>query len=212
MKQIRIICLLTAAVVLVSIVGGMAGCSRKGPPPTLEDVYDRLVEVIEKSHEVNVFMFGEGLPVYPRGDAEDQLLHRYYGVVDNGRVYVTPYAKYDNLAAMQDAMAEVYSTSYRESIGETLFTGFADAGISASMPARYAEDEKALYQSEHVTPLVSGVKLYDYAGMKIMDGSHATYIRVSIPSMSEAKPGEWTTSELSFVYENGNWYLDSPSC
>ena len=208
----RIVLFTLSVLLILSTAAGLAGCSRKGPPPAMEDVYDRLVEVIEKSHEVNVFVFGAGLPVYPRGDAEDEILHRYYGVPDNGREYVTPYTKYGNMAAMQAAMAEVYSASYRASLEETLFTGFADAGMAATMPARYAEDERALYQSSHVEPVVSGVKIYDYAAMQIQDGSHATCMKVSLPVSTDETPGEWTTSTLTFVYENGNWYLDSPSC
>ena len=59
---------------------------------------------------------------------------------------------------------------------------------------------------------VSGVRVYDYASMEIIDGSNATRIRVSIPSYSESKPDVWVNVTLSFVFENGDWYLDSPSC
>jgi hypothetical protein len=35
---------------------------------------------------------------------------------------------------------------------------------------------------------------------------------VAIPSYSEEYPDQWKTVYLTFVYENGDWYLDSPSC
>ena len=208
----RTLSLLLALLTLCGAVVGLASCSAAAPAPELEEVYDRIVEVVEASHEVNVLLFGAGLPVYPRGDAEDQLIHRYYGVNDDGREFVTPYSKYKTIVEMQAAISAVYSTEYRESLFETLFTGYADGGMSVVMPARFQEDERYLYQSLYVDPLVKGVRVYDYASMEIVEHSHSTYMRVAIPSYTDSKPDEWVTVYLSFVYENGDWYLDSPSC
>ena len=198
-------------ILLTVIMSSCCDASRE-PAPEMDEVYDRLVQVIEASHEVNVLLFGAGLPVYPRGDAEDLLVHRYYGVTDNGQQFVTPYAKYGSIAEMQTAIAAVYSTEYRESLYESLFTGYAADEMSVVMPARFSEDEKFLYMSQYVSPLVEGVRVYDYASMQIVDYSHASRLRVSIRSYTEDRPEEWKRVYLSFVYENGDWYLDSPSC
>ena len=201
-------------ILLILLTVIMSSCCDAGrePAPEMDEVYDRLVQVIEASHEVNVLLFGAGLPVYPRGDAEDLLVHRYYGVTDNGQQFVTPYAKYGSIAEMQTAIAAVYSTEYRESLYESLFTGYAADEMSVVMPARFSEDERFLYMSQYVSPLVEGVRVYDYASMQIVDYSHASRLRVSIRSYTEDHPEEWKTVYLSFVYENGDWYLDSPSC
>ena len=201
-------------ILLVVIIVLMASCcdAPRDPAPEIDEVYDRLVQVIEASHEVNVLLFGAGLPVYPRGDAEDELVHRYYGVADESREFVTPYAKYKSIADMQAAIAAVYSTEYRESLYESLFTGYAADEMSVMMPARFSEDERFLYMSRYVDPLVDGVRVYDYASMEIVNYSHASRLRVSIRSYTEDRPEEWKTVYLSFVYENGDWYLDSPSC
>jgi hypothetical protein len=113
---------------------------------------------------------------------------------------------------MQTAIAAVYSTEYRESLYESLFTGYAADEMSVVMPARFSEDERFLYMSQYVSPLVEGVRVYDYASMQIVEYSHASRLRVSIRSYTEDRPEEWKTVYLSFVYENGDWYLDSPSC
>ena len=211
MKRICSICL--ALLLLGSVIMSFSACGSKGDPPPLEEVYDRIVEVVEASHEVNVLLFGAGLPVYPRGDEEDKLVHRYYGVNDDGREYVAPYSKYLSISEMKTAISAVYSVAYRHSLYETLFTGYADSGVAATMPARFQEDERYLYQSQYVAPLVQGVRVYDYASMEIdEESSHATRIRVGIPSYSEGHPDVWTTVYLAFVFENGDWYLDSPSC
>lgn len=208
----RTLTILLAALMLAGSAVGLASCSASESAPDMDQVYDRLVQVIEASHEVNVLLFGAGLPVYPRGDAEDELVHRYYGVADNGQQFVTPYAKYASIAEMQAAIAAVYSTEYRESLYESLFTGFAADEMSVVMPARFSEDERFLYMSQYVDPLVDGVRVYDYASMEIISYSHSSRLRVSINSYTEDDPEEWKRVYLSFVYENGDWYLDSPSC
>ena len=213
MKLMKLMKRIAVILMVLLIVGTTACCDApRDPAPELDTVYDRLVQVIEASHEVNVLLFGAGLPVYPRGDAEDELVHRYYGVADNGQQFVTPYAKYGSIAEMQTAIAAVYSTEYRESLYESLFTGYAADEMSVVMPARFSEDERFLYMSQYVSPLVEGVRVYDYASMQIVEYSHASRLRVSIRSYTEDRPEEWKTVYLSFVYENGDWYLDSPSC
>ena len=213
MKLMKLMKRIAVILMVLLIVGTTACCDApRDPAPELDTVYDRLVQVIEASHEVNVLLFGAGLPVYPRGDAEDELVHRYYGVADNGQQFVTPYAKYASIAEMQAAIAAVYSTEYRESLYESLFTGYAADEMSVIMPARFSEDERFLYMSKYVDPLVDGVRVYDYASMQIVEYSHASRLRVSIRSYTEDRPEEWKTVYLSFVYENGDWYLDSPSC
>ncbi len=210
MKKPVLICVL--ALLTMALLLSTTACSFRGSAPKLETVYDRLVEVIEASHEANVLLFGVGLPVYSRGDAEDELLHRYYGVADNGREYVTPYAKYATMEEMKTVISKVYCTSYRESLFSSLFTGYADSGLSIVMPARYSEDERAIYQNVHVDPLVIGTRVYDYASMKLTKESYDTYLYVEIRSYPENKPNEWTTTHLTFVFEDGNWYLNGPSC
>ena len=213
MKLMKLMKRIAVILMVLLIVGTTACCDApRDPAPELDTVYDRLVQVIEASHEVNVLLFGAGLPVYPRGDAEDELVHRYYGVADNGQQFVTPYAKYASIAEMQAAIAAVYSTEYRESLYESLFTGYAADEMSVVMPARFSEDDRFLYMSKYVDPLVDGVRVYDYASMEIVSYSHSSRLRVSINSYTEDRPEEWKRVYLSFVSENGDWYLDSPSC
>lgn len=208
--KIKCISLLLSLMMIFTAVLPLSSCAAK--PPKLEDIYDRLVEVIENSHEINVVLFGAGLPVYPRDSAEDKLLHRYYGVADDGREFVSIYAKYAGIEHIKEAAAEVYSEAYRYSLFETLFTGFASDMVANSiLPARYSEDEQWLYQNKNVEPLISDVRVYDYASMKIVTPSRGDYIIVEINSYTESYP-EWTTIDLTFVYENNNWYLDGPSC
>lgn len=201
---------LIAAVVLSTLC--FASCSASDPPP-VEEIYDRLVYLIENSAEVNTVFFGEGLPVYRRGSDEAELLRIYYMSSDEVLEEVKlQYCEYLTLEEVKAKAELVYGEEYRESLYETVFTGYAISESSGSiLPARYSEDEKGIYQNSEVTPLVSGVRNYDYASMKIVSGNKK-YIRVEIESYTDAAPDERVVSKLSFVYERGNWYLNSPSC
>ena len=207
MKKIITFLLVCAmlALPLISCGGGRA--------PERDEVYDRLVEVIEGAHEINVVLYGAGLATYERGTAEDELLHRYYGISDDGREYVSPYAKYGSVEEIRAAMTEVYASSYCESLFESLFTGYAMEEGTHVLPARYTEDEAWMYQNTYAAPARDvGMRSYDYASMRIMPESNARYLVVEIDSRADRDGAEGETIDLSFVYENGNWYLDGPSC
>lgn len=125
----RIKTLLLAALLLAASMTFLPSCGR-GPAPTVDSVYDRIVYLVETAEEVNTVLFGAGLPIYPRGDAEDNLLHRYYGVNDDGFAYVTRYAAFSRIDDMKEAAAHVYSREYCESVLETVFTVRKDREIT----------------------------------------------------------------------------------
>ncbi len=209
MKKILSVCLVL--VMLMGVCVCMPSCS--SPAPDIDLVYDRLVQCIEDAHEANVLLFGKGLPTYAREGEEEDLLHRYYGVADNGMECVSIYSKYAGFEQMKAVISAVYSEDYCESLFETLFTGYAvDVTMGTVLPARYAQDDSKMYQNTKVKPLVRGLRVYDYSQMEIVSPSNATYITVELPSYAEDRPGEWEMVDLHFIYENGNWYLDGPSC
>ncbi len=53
----------------------LSGCGSE--PPELESVRDEFAALITASAEVNEIFFGEGLPVYPRSDSNDEKNARY---------------------------------------------------------------------------------------------------------------------------------------
>ena len=65
--------------------GGCDGCSScngcdscEAPPPELYQVYDRMVELIEASKEINTVLYGVGLPVYHQGGDYANYNQLYY--------------------------------------------------------------------------------------------------------------------------------------
>ena len=51
--------------ILVTVIMSSCCDASREPAPEMDEVYARLVQVIAASHEVNVLLFGAGLPVYP---------------------------------------------------------------------------------------------------------------------------------------------------
>ncbi|MBE6693757.1 MAG: hypothetical protein E7589_03220 [Ruminococcaceae bacterium] len=185
------------------------GCASP-QPPELSAVYDRFVYLIENATDVNTVFFGEGLPVYSRDGAEAQKQNMYYGAADDGNEYVKPYAMFLNIDEIKAAAEQVYCDEYLESLYESLFTGYTAEELGTVLLPKYSEDEKSLYQNSTVTPLTSGAKVYDYATMTILPDSTETTVRVEVEAYDESDADERFTLTLSFVYENGDWYLNSP--
>lgn len=208
MKKFAVFALAVAMAVL-----SFTSCA-KGEPPALEDVYDRLVEVMEEAHDINYVLFGPGLPTLDRDSAEADLNGYYAGstLSDGTEMVALAYSPYKNVEEIKAAITRVYSTAYSQSLFESTFTGYAMSdGGNTVLPAKFEENSDGMTQNSDVGGFISGQRTYDYASMEIIDG-HATRITVAIRSYASAHPGEWQDGDLDFVYENGNWYLDGPSC
>lgn len=207
----RISALLLTVALLLGGVFVFSSCSSRAPE--IEDVYDRVVYLIENAAEVNTVLFGEGLPVFSSGSEESELLNLYYMSSKDGREYVKPYAMYENIDEIKEKAELVYGGEYLKSLYESTFTGYAISEVEdVVLPARYSEDANWIYQNSTVTGLITGHRSYNYATMRIVSPSSAKYMRIEIESYSDDATDSPITDTLSFVYENGNWYLDGPSC
>lgn len=194
----------------------MSACSGTKSAPALSEVYDEFVALIEASHQLNVVLYGHGLPVYEYKSAlathNSMYVFDYYGE----REYVSPYAKFVSEQSIRDAAGKVYSARYTESVMGMMFVGATlgeDTGTAIA--ARYSQDESWFYQNRLYEPVVTNMRVYDYASMKIVKPSSQNYVNVEIDSYA---PGQgWMTFTLSFIHEEIDdsgtraWRLDSPT-
>lgn len=205
------IMMLCVCLLLAGVAVPLAGC--RSAAPAREEVFDLLVARIEQAVDVNTVVFGVGLPVFAREGAEEQLIHRYYGSGDDSSDYVmTPYARFAGCAEIEAAIRSVYSTAYADSLCTSLLTGFTLTASGAVMPARYLERDGSLRQSNRVEPTVTGTRLYEYDSLEILPDSRADYLHVSIRSRSDSPSSAWKSTSLYFVLQNGEWFLNGPSC
>ena len=205
-----LLCLLFCAV-------GLFGCAKKAPK--LEEIYDRVVYLVEASYELNVIFYGEGLPYYDRTQPIYSALYGDYTKDKYTKDYniVSAHAKYRTVEAIKAAAEQVYSkTLLEETVYPSAFVGLisSDAGSGVHFAdARYLQDDdQQLYilmedssnARTQLTPLV-----YDYSTMKIVQPSNSTRVLISIDAWEENKPDRILKEQLTLALIDGVWYLDS---
>ena len=203
----RVCATLLLAVIMAGMLSAFSGCGRS-QPPALEDIYDTVICLIEQSYAVNDVVFGHGLPVWAIGSEYAELQHMYSENDYADYQYVTEYAPFRSTEEIKTAMEAVYSSDYLESLYETMFDGMA-YGDRVSRAQLY-ENDTWLYQSVDYRPLVTWQRIYDYASMRIVSPSSATYVTIEMDSYLEDGSGAQAV-RLGFSLENSVWRLDTPT-
>ena len=181
--------------------------------PKLESIYDRVVELVEASYDVNTVFYGAGLPVYRTDSVYAENTQMYFGFQYKGFYeVVTENADYISTLEMMMEAEQVYSKAYLEEVlYPHAFTGYAigsEAGSEFSF-ARYYEDEEWIYQSVSDKNYLKGMRVYDYSTMKIAYPSNSKACYVTMDSWLEDTPEKIEKIRLRLVMQDGQWYLDS---
>ena len=192
--------------VLLIVVLGMSSCS--GSAPKIDEVRDRIVYLIEGSKEINILFFGSGLPIYRRDGLIETELGVYYDDEYTAYNKVMENTRFKGIDDMKKAAERVYSENYLDAIYETAFEGYMTGSSSAYM--RFLETSDWMYQSISATDFDLSERIFDYSSMEIVKPSNGEYMNVTIDSYS-LRDKKVKTITLSFIYERGNWYLDSPT-
>ena len=200
----RMMCLLIPLLLVLS----MGGCRTSTPPPPLEDIYDAAVALIEASFAVNDVMFGAGLPVWHVGSE----FAEQYGLYNDDDYatyeYVTNDSPYLSIGEIKDAIAQVYSKEYAQSLYGVLFDGYVVG--TRVVRAQIYEGANGLMQSIDYEPIITQQRVYDYTTMQIVSPSNATYVTISLDSYEEGKT-EPTLAHLKLILEQDGWRLDTPT-
>ncbi len=206
--------IIAAALVVVVLAVSAALLFRFNSTPEIEDIYDRMVYLIESSHEVNTLIYGCGLPVWEDDSEYVEFMHVYYGL-DPARDYeiVMPNAKYFSVNQMKEEIEKIYSKEYLdEVIYRSIFDGYAiEDGIGGSVVgvARYYEEGNYLWQSKDFKTFYTGMRVYDYSTMQIRSLGKADRCVVTIDSWLEDTPDQIETVEILITLQDGEWYLDN---
>ena len=198
--------IISIVLVLLIVVLGMSSCS--GSAPKIDEVRDRIVYLIEGSKEINILFFGSGLPIYRRDGLIETELGVYYEDEYTAYNKVMENTRFKGIDDMKKAAERVYSENYLDAIYETAFEGYMTGSSSAYM--RFLETSDWMYQSISATDFDLSERIYDYSSMEIVKPSNGEYMNVTIDSYS-LRDKKVKTITLSFIYERGNWYLDSPT-
>ena len=183
--------------------------------PEIEDIYDRMVYLLESSQDVNALIFGCGLPVW-EDDSEYVEFEHIYHNLPTARNYeiVMPNAKYHSVDQIKEAIQEIYSQQYIDDVlNGAIFDGFAvsdSIGGSIVGVARYYEEGMYLWQSKdfRVTPY-EGMRIYDYSTMQVRSLGKTDRCVVTVDSWLEDTPDQVENIEILITLQNGQWYLDN---
>lgn len=199
--------------ILFGLLFSMVGCANRAPK--LDEIYDRVVELIENSYELNQIFFGEGLPYCDRNLPVYEILYADYTTVGYTKDYniVSRNSKYHSVEELKQAAEKVYSKALlQSSVYPAMFDGLMQQNVatgSTYLQARYIEDNQNFYvliedeDAYHPTPLI-----YDYATMKIIRPSNASHVMISLNAWEEDNPQKIFEMRLSLVNEDGIWLLD----
>ncbi len=210
MRTKLLCCLLTLC--LLSSCMMLASCSRA---PSEEEIYDRVVELIEGSHALNTVFYGAGLPVYAADSVYADFTHMYYGFqYTKSYEIVTEEAAFLSEEEIKQAAERIYSRGYlQEVIYPAVFDGYAiddGMGDATVSPARYLTDGEYFCRSVHDTDYLTGMRIYDYSTLKVIRPSNAEACTISLDSWLESDPAAVLEVNLRLALgEDGQWYLDS---
>lgn len=202
-----------ALAVVILVVSGVL-LFQHSAAPRVEDIYDRMVYLIESSHEVNTLIYGCGLPVWEDDSEYVEFMHVYYGL-DPARDYeiVMPNAKYLSINQMKEQIETIYSKAYLdEVIYRSIFDGYAiEDGIGGAVigVARYYEEGVYLWQSKDFKTFYTGMRVYDYSTMQVRSLGKTDRCVVTIDSWLEDTPDQIETVEILIALQDGQWYLDN---
>lgn len=211
----RILSLLLCVLLLVCSLPCLSACS--DPPPRVEDVYDRVVQLITDAQIINTVFYGAGLPVYAYDSEYAISTQMYFGFADEG-VYelVTEDAPFRSIDEMKAAAEKVYSADFLAGIYTGLFVGYAitdGAGTLHTSAPRYYEIDGNLYQiredREAFDRLHGQTRVFDFSTMQIVKPSTSTRCYLSIASYLSTDPSAPVTEPITIVFRNGEWFLDS---
>ena len=203
MKKIILTCL-----IMITLFSTFSMSSCSGRAPELENVKERFIYLIENSKDINTIYFGSGLPTYDR----DGVIATEKGVYYNDQYpaynRVMEISSYLTIDEMKQKSNEIYSTEYMADLYETAFDGVMTGSSSAYL--RFLETSDWIYQNRYATDYNLSKRIYDYSTMKIVKPSNSEYVNITIDSYT-LEDRTVKSVLLTFVYERGNWYLDSPT-
>ncbi len=192
---------LTLITVLSSLM--LSSCSN---PPELEEIKGDIEKLLTDSREINMILFGEGLPIAMQTTDGVEApvptdFENYY--------YVDPDTGFFMVDQIKKEAEKVFSKDYIEPLYENFFTGHYDAVYGGVVRAIYIDSDNGLLKLKDYEPFLKGeMRTYDFSTVKIVRPSRKDYVNFTIDSY---RNGEKMNIHLSMVKTEDGWRLDSPS-
>lgn len=203
--------LFISLVILIAL--SAVSCSEKMSKDEIKDI---LVPLLEKSEELNVIYFGEGLPM----TVDKEEAERFYSMFESDvkAINYHPVDKscgYESEDEIREATLEVFTPEYSEFLFDRAFTGISDVVndgtgdvTQTSSYARYLEQNGML--TVRINLSNEAIKLgreYEVDSLEIIRQKE-NYVLVTVPTQLDGKSCD---VELKIVNTADGWRLDSPT-
>ena len=203
---------LSIAVLLISVL--LPSCSRE--KHTADEMREIAEPLIEKSAELNVIYFGEGLPLTVDA-AEAEAFYSSFDT-DVESISYHPVDKscgYESIDDIKNATLEVFTEDYSDYLFTLAFTGISDTvndGVGdkteTSSYARYLEQSGMLTaRIDLASEALTLGRVYHMDELEIVREKD-DYVLVSIPTELD---GNECDVELKLVLTDDGWRLDTPT-
>ncbi len=203
---------LSIAVLLISVL--LPSCS--GEKHTADEMREIAEPLIEKSAELNVIYFGEGLPLTVDA-AEAEAFYSSFDT-DVESISYHPVDKscgYESIDDIKNATLEVFTEDYSDYLFTLAFTGISDTvndGVGdkteTSSYARYLEQSGMLTaRIDLASEALTLGRVYHMDELEIVREKD-DYVLVSIPTELDGKECD---VELKLVLTDDGWRLDTPT-
>ena len=146
---------------------------------------------------------------------ENMSMFYYTDQDDSNYDYVKLESGYMEINDIKNKIETVYGPEYANSIYGSIFDGVASG--DAVMTPKFIETTASngsmmLAQSNTYTPLNVEKRVYLFDTAKINRlSSNKNLVRISIDSYLPSNPDRITNREITLVYHDGNWFLNSPT-
>lgn len=203
----KVISILLVLCTIAALLLTLASCASA---PRVEEIYDRVVELIDASYEINTVFYGDGLPVWKTDSEFAEFSHLYFDFPYKGDYeQVKHQAIYSSIEDIKRAAACVYSLDYLETVlFPAAFDGLAVGDSVAG--SRYLEEKGILYQSTTNSFAIEGIPIYDYSTMKVSPVGKRGICIVEMEYFLDISPNLRQTASIRLsLEEDGQWYLAS---
>ena len=207
----KIVVTVLAVLMLISLIPTVSGCASV---PAVEEIYDRVVFLVEESYELNALFYGCGLPVWEEDSEYVDFMHLYYGL-NSAQSYemITQNAKFYSVDEIKQAAEKVYSKDYlNDVLYKTAFDGYAiedGAGGAVVGVSRYYENEGYFWQAKNHKVFYTAMRIYDYSTMQVHALGRGDACVVTMDSWLEDTPEKVENVEIPLVLQDGKWFLDN---
>lgn len=209
----RIVALITLMLIIISVIS-ISGCTPPdftGEKLSEAEATSYIRDLVAKSYDINVIVFGKGLPYLDERDPDNP---QYAPVLEN--------EKYNRINDIRLAIRKIYSKEYAESVESIAFHG-SESGISGTtLFPRYIENKagELLILVDDIVLDFESDTLGKYEGIEVKEYDPDT---VEIKKISNRFVEAYVTSydktttikvtlirqEVNGVYE---WRLNSSTC